>query len=43
MHQADLERIAEHSRAKAACLDDRPLGYLILSVLAGVYLGITAL
>ncbi len=39
MHQADITRIAEQSKAKAACLEGRPIGYLILSALAGVYLG----
>jgi len=39
MHQSDITRIAEQSKAKAACLEGRPIGYLILSALAGVYLG----
>ncbi|MGH7207706.1 MAG: formate/nitrite transporter family protein [Nitrospiraceae bacterium] len=39
MHQSDITRIAEQSQAKAAYLEGRPMGYLILSALAGVYLG----
>src|SRR5438874_12487101 len=39
MHQADITRIAEQSKAKAAYLQGGPIGYLILSALAGVYLG----
>lgn len=40
MYRADLTRIAEQSKTKAAFLDDKPMGYLILSALAGVYLGL---
>jgi len=39
MHRPDITRIAEQSKAKAAYLDRMPMGYLILSALAGVYLG----
>ncbi|MEK6617286.1 MAG: nitrite transporter NirC, partial [Nitrospirota bacterium] len=39
MHRPDITRIAEQSKAKAAYLDGMPMGYLILSALAGVYLG----
>jgi len=39
MHRSDITRIAEQSKAKAAYLDGMPMGYLILSALAGVYLG----
>lgn len=39
MHRSDIARIAEQSRDKAAYLDHTPVGYLILSALAGVYLG----
>ncbi|HKW85592.1 MAG TPA: formate/nitrite transporter family protein [Nitrospiraceae bacterium] len=39
MHQSDIARIAEQSKAKAAYLESGPIGYLILSALAGVYLG----
>jgi nitrite transporter NirC len=40
MHHTDVARIAEQSKTKAAYLNDRPTGYLILSALAGVYLGL---
>src|SRR5438552_17608695 len=39
MHRSDIARIAEQSKAKAAYLEGGPIGYLILSALAGVYLG----
>src|SRR5437016_946527 len=39
MHQSDIARIAEQSKAKAVYLEGGPIGYLILSALAGVYLG----
>lgn len=39
MHHSDITRIAEQSKAKAAYLDHMPAGYLILSALAGIYLG----
>ena len=39
MHHSDIIRIAEQSKAKAAYLDHMPAGYLILSALAGIYLG----
>jgi len=43
MYRQDIERIADLSTTKAACLDRMPGAYLILSALAGVYLafGIT--
>jgi nitrite transporter len=43
MHRQDIEKIAELSTIKAACLERTPGAYLILSALAGVYLafGIT--
>src|SRR5436309_10113994 len=40
MHQSDIARIAEQSKAKAVYLEGGPIGYLILSALAEVYLGI---
>jgi nitrite transporter NirC len=39
MHHSDVIKIAEQSKAKAAFLDTMPMGYVILSALAGVYLG----
>ena len=39
MHRPDINRIAEQSKAKATYLEGQPVGYLILSALAGVYLG----
>jgi|RhiMetdeSRZDD1v2_1073273.scaffolds.fasta_scaffold93621_4 nitrite transporter len=43
MYRRDIDKMAELSATKAACLDRMPAGYLILSALAGVYLafGIT--
>src|SRR5213593_1136534 len=39
MHRPDITRIAEQSKAKANYLEHMPAGYLILSAVAGVYLG----
>ncbi|MGH7234782.1 MAG: hypothetical protein ACREIO_00215 [Nitrospiraceae bacterium] len=39
MHHSDIIRIAEQSKARAAYPDHMPAGYLILSALAGIYLG----
>lgn len=39
MHRPDIARIAEQSKAKASYLERTPAGYLILSALAGAYLG----
>jgi nitrite transporter NirC len=39
MYHADIGRIAEQSVTKAVYLQTRPMSYLILSALAGVYLG----
>jgi nitrite transporter len=39
MSQSDVSSFAEQSQAKATRLDQTPLGYFILSVLAGAYLG----
>ena len=39
MYRTDIGKIVEQAVAKAAYLDARPEGYLILSGLAGVYLG----
>src|SRR2546422_9194837 len=39
MHRPDITRIAEQSKAKANSLEHMPAGYLILSAVAGVYLG----
>jgi nitrite transporter NirC len=39
MHRTDLARVSEQSRLKAAYFEKSPAGYLILSILAGVYLG----
>ena len=39
MHHSDITRIAEQSKAKADYLDHMAAGYLILSALAGIYLG----
>jgi nitrite transporter NirC len=40
MYHAELAKVAEQSKAKAGHLEQMPLGYLILSALAGVYLGL---
>ena len=40
MHRPDITRIAEQSKAKANYLEHMPAGYLILSALAGIYLGV---
>ena len=39
MYSTDVQRMVEVSSKKVAYLDRAPLGYLILSALAGVYLG----
>lgn len=40
MHLNDLSRVSEQSRLKAAYLEESPVGYLVLSILAGAYLGL---
>jgi nitrite transporter len=39
MHSSEIAKIAEQAKAKANYLDRVPGGYLVLSALAGVYLG----
>ncbi|WP_447971718.1 formate/nitrite transporter family protein [Nitrospira sp. M1] len=39
MHKVDIERMVELARKKVAYQQASPLGYVILSVLAGIYLG----
>ncbi|MBD0305371.1 MAG: formate/nitrite transporter family protein [Nitrospiraceae bacterium] len=39
LHGHDITRIAQQVQTKAAFLDGMPMGYVISSVLAGVYLG----
>ena len=39
MYNADVQRMVEMSAKKVAYLESSPLGYAILAVLAGVYLG----
>lgn len=39
MYNADVQRMADASVNKVACLEQTPLGYVILATLAGVYLG----
>ncbi|MCA9471518.1 MAG: formate/nitrite transporter family protein [Nitrospirales bacterium] len=39
MFKSDIERIMQLARQKVEYLDRSPLGYVVLSILAGVYLG----
>ena len=39
MHKVDLERVVEIAKKKVEYHQSSPLGYVILSILAGVYLG----
>lgn len=39
MYNEDVQRMAEASARKVACLEGSPLGYAVLAALAGAYLG----